>query len=240
MVAEVRVEDAAGGVAVVAVLTPLDVEELDRQWSACMGFIPTWEDQSAEPLLEALRPLMTSEGGGVVVDLMAMKRGSVAVAAVVSEAWLELSERGRGMALVATEDLAFALSMRGLQAKCPVVTSRADAVSLAAAVPAALPLDQRTVAGLGAIEQQLRTLIHERIGHLYGGEPPCPSVAKLVKAGVTSGGVAFPYGGLAWRVTGAGDDLRLEYDDHARIAGGWGRRYLISASSTTLVEEGLD
>src|SRR5438309_940657 len=193
MATQVRIEKATGGVTVVAVLTPQNVEELDREWAACMGFIPTWEDQSAQPLLAGLRTVTTSEGGGVVVDLTAMKRGSAGVAAVINDAWLALSERGRGMALATTPDLVFALSIRGLQAKCPVATSVMDAIPLASRAPAAQPLDQQTAASLDAIEQRLRSLVRERVGHLYGGEePPCPPVARLVKSGVTSGGVAFP------------------------------------------------
>lgn len=240
MAAEVRVEQAALGVAVVSVFPPPDVDEFNRQRAACMGFTPSWEDYAAQPLLEAIRRLMISEYKGVVVDLMAMKHCSAAIATVVNETWLELSEKGRGMALVATKDMAFYLSMRGVYAKCPIVNNSAAAIPLAAVMPAVPSLDERTVAGLSVIEQRFHKLISDRVGRVCGGAPPCPPVARLVKSGVTSGGAAFPYGGLAWKITGTGDDLRLEYDDHARVAEAWGCRFLISAQDTILVEEGLN
>jgi hypothetical protein len=241
MGASVRVERSEGEVTVVSLVPPENVAELNGQWVVCQGSISFWEDLAAAPLLEALRSVVASEGGGVVVDLTAMKRGSASVVAVVNDSRLALSERGRVMALVANEDLILSLSLRGLLANCPAARSLSEAVAVAASAPAPQPPDQQTAASLDAIEQRLRSLIRERIGHLCGGgEPPCPPVARLFKAGVASGGQPFPYGGFAWRITGAGTGLRLEYDDHARIADGWGRRYVLSADDTVLVEEGLD
>ena len=235
MSAKVLVKEVTGGITVVTIVTPPNVEELNHQWANCYGLSPSWEDESAHPLLDALRPITMSEVGAVVIDLTGTFRSSSALFAVVNDTWLALSAQGRGMAL-ATHDLTFDLLCSGLQAKCPVAGSVADAIPLALSISAVQPLDKQTALSLDAIEERLRSLIRARIGLLYGDqEPPYPPVARLFKVGVASGSSAFPYGGWAWSITGEGTTIQLEYNDHARVADGWGCRYTISSGETLLV-----
>jgi len=61
-----------------------------------------------------------------------------------------------------------------------------------------------------------------RIGHLWNGAAvKYPEVYHLYLAGITSGGLSFPYGSLIWEFLGADKGLFLDYKDYAPVADAW-------------------
>jgi hypothetical protein len=102
-----------------------------------------------------------------------------------------------------------------------------------------MQLEESVLRALTEIQKRFEQLLQERIPACYH-PAEWPNLLTLVKSGRRESGFSFPYGGVSCSLIGHGPDVKLMYNDHVRIAGGWGRRYEISATATTLLEENLD
>jgi len=110
---------------------------------------------------------------------------------------------------------------------------------IALGMPQSTHLEESEVQALTAIQKRFEQLLQERIPSSYHPNE-WPSVLSLAKSGRRDGGFPFPYGGASCSLVGCGSDVKLHYRDHLRITDGWGRHYEISATDTTLLDEGLD
>lgn len=92
---------------------------------------------------------------------------------------------------------------------------------------------------LDAIHARLRALLIERIGHIWSIEN-MPDITALYASDVPGGHEPFPYGLFRWRIEETDGEMKLFYDDCARIASGWGCAYEITATETRLTAEDID
>lgn len=105
--------------------------------------------------------------------------------------------------------------------------------------PSVAKLNPHQQQSLGAILDRLRALLVERVGHIWSIEN-LPDIAELYANGVAEGHVPFPYGLFRWRIEESGGEIKLFYDDCARVASGWGRAYEITPTETRLTAEDID
>ncbi len=201
---------------------------------------PLRNENAFQSFFDELHRLAASTRKNLVLDLSSLSENpGLDFGFMIEDAWLSLTERGLGMAVVVNEGLVKTFRDYTF-ARSPIACSVSEAEKLASVPPTVPVLGEHLCEQLNSIEIRFRELVNKRIGRFWEDtEPPYPPVVRLYKCGVPKGHFPFPYGAYSWSFVEADSGVILKYDDYARVADGWGCAYELTNDETRLVAEGL-